>query len=146
MSKLEEILKEWEKDSVIDSTEPGKELLKIPTLHNKYLKILVNHRLAMKRANFDYARMRKIKEEYYNGSLSQEELGEYGWEPFLLNVKTKQGVERYIESDSELIRLLEKKMYHDEAISVCESIMQELKSRTFQLRDYISWERFIGGN
>lgn len=146
MSKLEEILKAWDTDSVIDSTEPGKELLKIPTLHNKYLKILVNHRLAMKRVNFDYARMRKIKEEYYNGSLSQEELEEYGWEPFLLNVKTKQGIERYIESDAELVRLLEKKMYHDEAISVCESIMQELKSRTFQLRDYISWERFIGGN
>jgi hypothetical protein len=146
MSKLEEILKYWEEDSVIDSTEPGKELLKIPTLHNKYLKILVNHRLAMKRLNFDYARMRKIKEEYYNGSLSQEELEEYGWEPFLLNVKTKQGVERYIESDSELIRLLEKKMYHDEAISICESILQELKSRTFQLKDYIAWERFIGGN
>jgi hypothetical protein len=146
MNKLEEILKYWEEDSVIDSTEPGKELLKIPTLHNKYLKILVNHRLAMKRVNFDYARMRRIKEEYYNGALSQEELKENGWEPFLLNVKTKQGVERYIESDGELIRLLEKKMYHDEAISVCESILQELKSRTFQLKDYIAWERFIGGN
>jgi hypothetical protein len=146
MSKLEEILKEWEKDSVIDPTEPGKELLKIPTLHNKYLKILVNHRLAMKRVNFDYARMRRIKEEYYNGSLSQEELDDYGWKPFLLTVKTKHGIERYMESDTELIRLLEKKMYHDEAISVCESIMQELKSRTFQLKDYISWERFIGGN
>jgi hypothetical protein len=146
MNKLEEILKEWDKDSVIDSTEPGKELLKIPTLHNKYLKILVNHRLAMKRINFEYARLRKIKEEYYNGSLSQEELEEYGWEPFRLNVKTKQGIERYMESDTELVRLLEKKMYHDEAIAVCESIMQELKSRTFQLKDYISWERFIGGN
>lgn len=146
MSKLEEILKSWDQDSIIDSTEPGKELLKIPTLHNKYLKILVNHRLAMKRINFEYARMRKIKEEYYNGSLAQEELQEYGWEPFLLNVKTKHGIERYMESDSDLVRLLEKKMYHDEAISVCESILQELRSRTFQLKDYISWERFIGGN
>ena len=57
MTKLDEILKLWDEDSVIDSTEPGKELLKIPTLHNKYLKILVNHRLAMKRINFDYSRM-----------------------------------------------------------------------------------------
>jgi len=24
--------------------------------------------------------------------------------------------------------------------------MSELKSRTFQLRDFIQWERFIGGN
>ena len=146
MNTLEEIMKLWDTDSVIDSTEPGREILKIPTLHNKYLKILVKHRLAVKRINFDYARMRKVKEEYYNGSLSQEELEEYGWEPFLLNIKTRQGVEKYIESDKDLIKLLEKKIYHEEAVSICESIMQELKSRTYQLKDYISWERFIGGN
>jgi len=146
METLENIMKYWESDSVVDSTEPGKELLKIPQHHNKYLKILVKHRLAIKRLNFDYARMRRLKEEYYAGTLSQEELEENGWEPFLLNIKTKQGVERYIEADEQLIKLLEKKIYHEEAISVCESILQELKSRTFQLRDYIQWERFIGGN
>jgi hypothetical protein len=146
METLENIMKFWESDSVIDSTEPGKELLKIPQYHNKYLKILVKHRLAIKRLNFDYARMRRLKEEYYGGSLSQEELEENAWEPFLLNIKTKQGVERYIEADAQLIKLLEKKIYHEEAIAVCESILQELKSRTFQLRDYIQWERFIGGN
>jgi hypothetical protein len=146
MESLEDIIKNWDVDSVIDSTEPGKELLKIPTLHNKYLKFLVKHKLAVKRINFDYAKMRRVKEEYYNGSLSQEELEEYGWEPFLLSIKTKMGVEKYLESDKDLVKILEKKIHHDEAIAVCESILQELKSRTFQLRDYIYWERFIGGN
>lgn len=146
MEKLEDIIKLWDADSNIDQTEPGKELLKIPKLHNKYLKILVNHRLALKRLNFKYSELRKAKEEYYNGSMAKEELDERGWEPFLLNIKTKQGVERYIESDKDLVEILMKKIYHEEAIAVCESILQELKSRTYQLRDYISWERFIGGN
>ena len=146
MDNLEDIIKNWDNDCIIDSTEPGKELLKIPTLHNKYLKFLVKHKLAVKRINFEYSRLRRVKEEYYNGSLSQEELGEYGWEPFLLNIKTKMGIEKYIESDKDLVKILEKKIHHDEAVAVCESILQELKSRTFQLRDYISWERFIGGN
>lgn len=145
METIEDIMKHWDADSVIDSTEPGKELVKIPTLHNKYLKFLVKHKLAVKRLNFEYSKLRRVKEEYYNGSLSQEELEEYGWEPFLLNIKTKMGVEKYLESDTDLIKILEKKIHHDEAISVCESILQELKSRTYQLRDYISWERFIGG-
>lgn len=146
METLENIMEHWDKDTIIDSTEPGRELLKIPTLHNKYLKILIKHRLAVKRIGFDYARMRKLKEEYYNGSLSQEELEEHGWQPFLLNIKTKQGVEKYIESDEQLIKLLEKKIYHEEAVHICESILQELRSRTYQLKDYISWERFIGGS
>lgn len=144
--KIEEILENWDKDANIDRTEPGRELLNIPKLHNKYLRFLIEHRMATKKANFDYARMRKIKEEYYNGSISKEEMGEFGWEPFLLNVKTKQGIEKYIESDKDLIRLLEKKMYHDEAISVIDSIMTELKSRHWQLKSYIDWERFVSGN
>lgn len=146
METLEQILKQWDTDSVIDSTEPGKELLKIPKLHNHYIKILVKHRLAIKRVNFEYARLRRVKEEYYSGTISEEELAENGWEPFLLNVKTKQGVDKYLESDEQLIKLLEKKIYHDEAISVCESILQEVKNRTWEIRSYIDWERFIGGN
>ena len=35
METLEDIMKHWDADSVIDSTEPGKELLKIPTLHKR---------------------------------------------------------------------------------------------------------------
>ena len=82
MENLEQVLKHWEKDTVIDQTEPGKELLKIPTLHNKYLSILTKHKIASKKAHFDYLRMRKVRLDYYSGRLSQDELAEYGWEPF----------------------------------------------------------------
>ena len=77
--ELEKILEEWEKDAVIDQTEPSKELIRIPVLHSKYLNVLTKHKLASKKVNFDYLRMRKIKTEYYSGKLSQEELDEYGW-------------------------------------------------------------------
>jgi predicted nucleotidyltransferase len=143
MENLEQILKNWERDAEIDQTEPGKELIKIPTLHNKYLSILTKHKIASKKAHFDYLRMRKVRLDYYAGRMSQEELQEYGWEPFSFVLKTD--VNAYLEADDNLIKLLEKKVYHEEAVSVIESIMSELKSRTFQLRDFIQWERFIGG-
>jgi hypothetical protein len=144
MEFMEQILKMWEKDSEMDQTEPGKELIKIPTLHNKYLSILTKHKIASKKANFDYLRMRKVKWEYYTGKMSQEELQEREWEPFRYTLKSD--ISLYLESDNDLIKLLEKKIYHEEVVSVVESIMSELKSRTFQLRDFISWEKFIGGN
>jgi len=143
MENLEQVLKHWEKDTVIDQTEPGKELLKIPTLHNKYLSILTKHKIASKKAHFDYLRMRKVRLDYYAGRLSLDELAEYGWEPFQFLLKTD--INAYLEADDNLIKLLEKKVYHEETVSVLESIMSELKSRTFQLRDFIGWERFIGG-
>jgi hypothetical protein len=143
MENIEQIMNLWTADSDIDQTEPGKELLKIPKLHNKYLTILTKHKMAAKKANFDYLRMRKTKWEYYTGKTSKEELEEFGWEPFQFTLKSD--VSTYLESDQDLIKLLEKKIYHEEAVSVIEAIMGELKQRTWQLRDFITWERFIGG-
>jgi len=143
MENLEQILKLWEKDTEIDQTEPGKELLKIPKLHNQYLSILTKHKIASKKAHFDYLRMRKIKIEYYSGRMSQEELTANGWEPFSFVLKSD--INAYLEGDLDLIKMLEKKVYHEECVSVIESIMNELKQRTWQLRDFISWEKFIGG-
>ena len=143
MENIEQILKLWESDSDIDQTEPGKELLKIPKLHNKYLTILTKHRLAAKKANFDYLRMRKLRIDYYGGRIDQEDLQKYGWEPFPFVLKSD--ISAYLEADESLIKLLEKKTMHDEAVSVVEAIMSELKQRTWQLRDFISWEKFIGG-
>lgn len=143
METLEQILKLWETDSIVDQTEPSKELLRIPVLHSKYLGILTRHKVASKKAHFDYLRMRKIKWEYFTGKLSQEELEQYGWEPFQFALKSD--ISTYMEADKDLIRLLEKKVYHDECVSVIEAIMNELKQRTWQLRDFISWEKFING-
>jgi len=144
MENLEHILKWWESDAVIDQTEPSKELIKIPTLHSKYLTELTKHKIASKKAHFDYLRMRKIKWEYYTGKTTKDELEEYGWEPFQFTLKSD--ITTYLEADKDLIRLLEKKVYHEEVISVIESIMSELRQRTWQLKSFIDYEKFIAGN
>lgn len=143
MDTIEKVLESWEKDSHIDQTEPSKELLRIPLLHSKYLNVLTRSKLASKKAQFDYLQLKKKKWEYYTGKLSKDELDELGWEPFPFTLKSD--INLYIESDVDLIALLKKKIIHDEIISVAEAILSELKSRTFQLRDFISWEKFING-
>ena len=143
MENLEQVLKNWESDAQMDQTEPSKELLRIPLLHSKYLNMLTKHKIASKKAHFDYLRMRKIKWEYFTGKLSQDELAEYGWEQFQFALKSD--ISTYLEADGDLIKLLEKKVYHEEVVSVIESIMAELKQRTWQLRDFISWEKFVNG-
>ena len=144
MSKLDELLEEWRKDSDIDRTEPGKALLDIPKLHSKYLNILSRHRLLSKEAEFKYNKMRKVKWEYYTGKLDQDELAKYGWEPFPFVLKSD--LSTYMDSDDDLNKYQAQKVMHDEMVDICTAILKELNSRTFQLRDYIAWERFIGGN
>ena len=140
---LEEIMKQWEKDSDVDSTEPGKEIIRIPLLHNKYNKYLSLHNLSAKKAAIEYDRMKKLKWMYFTGKLDQEELDKLGWEPFRFTLKSDINV--YLDGDDDLNKLKRKKSYHEESAKFCENVMKELQSRTYQLKAYMDWERFIQG-
>jgi hypothetical protein len=51
----------------------------------------------------------------------------------------------YMDSDEDINKYIATKAMHDEIVDVCTAILKELNSRTFQLRDFIAWERFIQG-
>lgn len=143
MSKLDDLLAEWAKDSFIDRTEPSKALLDIPKLHSKYLNILSNHRLLIRDCEFKINRMKKVKWEYYTGKMDSDDLKKYGWEPFPFVLKSD--ITTYLDADEDLSKLMAQKRMNEEIVEVCQSIMKELSARTFQLRDFISWEKFIQG-
>lgn len=145
MLKLEQIIEQWKLDSKIDDSKPHQELINIPILHAKYIDILSKHRLAAQKIKFDFNKMKKIRREYYLGNLDKETLDEYNWEQFDLKIGTKGNIELYLESDEYLIKLLEKKSYYEECCFLCDSILKELHSRTFQLKEYCAHTRFLAG-
>ena len=145
MMKLEEIILNWKEDCQVDSASPEQELIKTPLLHAKYIEILSQHRLSSHKMKFNHAKMKKIRREYYLGNLDKDTLDEYDWEQFEVIIGTKGNMEYYLDSDDNLIKLLEKKAYYDECVSICESIIKELNSRTWQLREFCVHTRFLAG-
>lgn len=143
MTKLDELLQMWTEDSQIDRTEPGKALLDIPKLHSKYLNILSRHRLLSKESEFKYNKMKRLKWEYYTGKLDSDVLKKYGWEQFPYTLKSD--INTYLESDDDLNKCIAAKLMHDEIVDVCQSILKELNNRTWELKSFIDWEKFIQG-
>lgn len=144
--KLETLMEEWSKDSEMDTTEPSKELAKIPSLHSKYLRILTHHNIIAKKLSFDYNKLKKLKIEYYSGDLNNpEDLEEHNLEPWSKKV-LRQDLPIYIDSDEQLQEVLMKKVLHEEIANYCTMILKEIHSRTFQLKSIIEWERFTNGS
>ena len=143
MKKLDELLAEWDKDSEIDRAEPGRELIRIPKLHSKYLTIMSHYRQLVRSNEFRISELKKLKWQYYTGKMSKEDLTEHSWEPFPYVLKSD--VSTYIEGDKDLNRLLAQKAMNQECVTVCEFVLKELHSRTFQLKSFIEYERFIQG-
>ena len=87
--------------------------------------------------------MKKIKWEYYTGKMGDDDLKKYGWNAFPFTIKSEISI--FMESDDDLNKLIASKMIYEEVVSCCELIMKELHSRTFQLRSFIDFEKFISG-
>lgn len=143
-NRLDALVKEWSQDANIDETELGKHAIDLAKLHSKYLSLLVQNNIDRSRLEVSYNNLRQLKSDYYSGLLDQDQLKEFGWEPFALKL-TKSGVEHKVATDKELIDILLKKVIYDEYSEACKSILNEIKSMHFSIRAAIDWQRFING-
>jgi len=141
---LDQIMEEWRIDASIDSTELGIASLKIPELHSKYLKTYFDERRKLKALEFQSKDLSLKKYEYYNGKLSQEELNELNWEPFVKRLM-KNEIDMYIDSDKDIIGNNMRIVNQKEKLGFLEEVLKNLNQRNFQIRNAIEWKKFTQG-
>jgi hypothetical protein len=137
-------MSEWSKDTAVDATNVDLELLKISSLHSKYLNIMSYHRHLARKMEGDYKLTKGIRESYYQGHMTEEELNERGWEqnPHIL---TNPQISRKLETDKILTNILLKKIAHEEIVSYCESVLKSLHNRSWDLKSYIDYLKYVKG-
>ena len=137
--KLDLIIEEWRKDALFDDAYLDDESLKVPSLHNKYLKILSQARLTLRKLKIEKRNLSRVLREYYLGKLNNpEDLKDINREPFLDKVM-KQDVKEYIETDDEMIDLDTKMEYTEEKIEVVQEILRMINARGYQINNAIKW-------
>ncbi len=131
-------------DMEIDSAELDIASLRIPQLHNKYLNIFHDQRLLLKKMKGDLAETVRLKWEYYTGKMDQDTLDELGWEPFPLKI-LKTDLDRYLDSDKELIQSQAKIDYQAEKVAYLESVLKNITNLQWNIKNAIEWRKFING-
>jgi hypothetical protein len=144
--KLSEIQSEWEVDSKIDNLNLDGESLKVSRYHAKYLNLLSNSKLQLRKAESDYLRLHRNKARYYKGEMSKEELEELEWTQYLGPKLLKSDVGNMIETDDEVIRVLDKIEYYKTVVFQLEQILKSLASRSFDIRNSIEWLKYTNGS
>ena len=142
--RFDDIKKMIEDDIVIDPTELDKEALKTPQLHGKYLNILTDEKLSLSKYRSDYKRLKRNKWLYYTGKLSEEELRDLNWEPFGLSI-LKSDIDKFLDSDEELIRIKDKIVFIEEKVNYLESTIKMISNRQWLIREAIDWVKFTHG-
>ena len=143
--KLEAIQELWNRDREIDYTELGTESIRIPQIHDKYLKIYTDERIKLKGLEFDISKLVRAKTDYYAGRMPEDELEERGWEQFLGKL-LKTEISNYIESDNDIINLKRKLVMVQEKIYYLDSVIKMINNRGFQIKNALDWLKFSHGN
>ena len=138
----EQLLSMWEQDAGIDKTRLDDEAVNIPNLHHKYLRILMDTK--SKRIAFIHRleTLKKDKELYYSGQATADV---YKEKPFDLKLKTKGGIEKHVNTDPEVINMLQKIEYFDVLIQGIEHIMTQIQWRNSTIKSAIDFMRFTSG-
>ena len=142
--KLEEIQELWNRDREIDIAELAIESVRIPQLHDKYLKIYIDERIKLKSLEFELSKMVRLKNDYYSGRMAQEDLEKLGWEPFLGKI-LKGEMHSYLEADEDVFRIKTKIVMMEEKINYLDSIVKMINNRGFQIKSAIDWIKFKSG-
>ena len=141
---IEQIKAQAETDLLIDSNHLDDESSRIPQIHNKYLCILMDEKIVLESIESKYRVLRRDKWLYYSGKLSKEELKQKGWEPFELNI-LKQDLDRFIDSDVDVINLGHKVFLQKEKVTYVENLVKIMSNKIWNIRATIDWIKFTQG-
>jgi hypothetical protein len=141
---LEELNEMWAKDAKIDETLLGSEATKIPQLHNKYYMFYSKEVLRLRKHKAELKELEHAKFEWYTGSLAEEDMKARGWRPNPLKI-LRADVNKYIESDKDVINLSLKIDYHMQIANYLEDIVKQINNRNFIIKSAIDWAKFQAG-
>lgn len=141
---INDIKKMVQEDVQIDNTNLDYEASVIPQQHNKYLSILSDEKLILAKLEADLNVLRRDKWLFYSGKLSNERLKELGWEPFELSL-IRQDLDKFIESDSDIIQLSMRIVVQKEKVDYIESVVKLVSNKIWSIRASIEWIKFTQG-
>ena len=139
---LETIQSMWEKDSQIDKDNLHDESLKIPALHAKYHDMFNNILLLRKKAEQQRKNIRHERYEYFSGKADPDV---YIENPFPKKIRDKDTMTKYMDADEKLSASTLNIDYYETMLSYLESILKQINNRTYQIKNAIEWQKFIGG-
>ena len=146
MIELEKILDEWRTDCQI-SAHLDKASKETPKLHAKYLDMLSQSKLKLKRVRSKQKILLKEKWLYYNGKMDEETLKEKGWKPDPFNgLKILKGeMDYYYDSDPEIQEYEQLEEYWKTVIETLHEIVENIKWRHQTIGNMIKWRQFEAG-
>lgn len=146
MKELTKILEMWAEDAKIASNldEASRNT---PMLHAKYLPLLAQAKVHVKKLEAAQKVLLKNKWLYYNGKMTKEQIDQMGWEYDPLDGLRvlKTDMDKYYDSDPDIQKSVQEIAYWKTVIETLSEILESIKWRHQTIGNIIKWKVFESG-
>ena len=144
MIDVEQITAEWKSDCVIDDLNLDKENTRLPSLHSKYVGMMVDENKELRKMLRDRAVLRRLLRGYYLGELESSDLEKLGRDQFYKKI-LKNELNEHIDTDKTMIIVNAKVSVLEEKVDILKEIIRSINNRGYQLKNAIDWHRLTMG-
>lgn len=141
---LDELREAWTVDCEINDQKPDAESARSPHLHAKYLNELIGYKLKLTKTQFELAQMTARKEKYFRGQMTKEELEELGWQQWQYK-SLKSDIDSLLSADVDVQTITARVEFLKASIYFIESVLGEIRTRSFHCKNIITWQMFRAG-
>lgn len=137
-----DLQKEVQEDLRINPSALEHELIKTPSLMNKYLRYHYDSKVLIERANSKLSELFLNRMKYYQGL---GESYEYKEKPFNYEIKNQKSLEIYLSADEDLTSRKEKLSEFEAVRDYLYEIIQTIKYRNNSIQSMIELRKFESG-
>lgn len=146
MTTLQTILKEWETDSKVDQLHIDRELVRIPSLHSKYLAYHAEFGAKKAAAATNLSAVKHRKRRYYRNEMNRHELDEYGLEPYQGLKPSNSELNDLFDMDPDVRAAKEKVAQIELSVQLIEDIVKQIGFRSNLMRTLVDFIKFREGS
>ena len=147
MVSLDNVIKMWNTDSIINENELDRVTVETSKMHAKYLELFSVAKLQLKTNENKLDLLRKEKWTYFTGKMSQLEMDKRGWayDPFDGVKPLKSDMELYYNADKDTIKIKDRIQYSRVLIDTLEEIMNNIRWRHSHIKNILDFRKFTSG-
>lgn len=150
--KYEEIIEMYNKDAEMNRADVRDDMLIVPKLHAKYLRILRDERVALVKYDASLKDTKRIIREYYttkNSSWTDDQIEVF--EKYGLEIRNKDAMpmstadDYWVPTNKAVVEATLRYANQKAKVDLVVEIIKELKGRTYMLNGFAKYDMFKGG-
>jgi len=145
MATLKELQEKWAIDAVISENDLSGAALRTSNLHSNYVNEALTIKMQLVKLQMEIAQLQVLRGRYFRGEMTSAELKDKDWDQWAYKT-LRADVSDMIIASPDMQILLGRQEYLKIILYFLDSVLQEIRARSFNIKNAVDFIRWRSGS